>query len=117
MASFVDFAFATDEEVAKALGQRIKQARLAKGLQQQELAERAGMVRATLVKLENHGKCTLLALISVVRVLRLEGALQELFVLPEPVSIAQMEAQAIPLRKRAPNKPRNSRTRSTSEPV
>lgn len=108
MSGFADFSFSTDIEIAEALGRRLKQARLDKGLQQAELAARAGIARVTLQKLENQGAATLATLIQVVRVLGMEGELQPLFVQAEPQSIADMEAREQRRRQRAPNRPKQS---------
>ena len=106
MYAILDFTFATDLEIGRTLGSRLKQNRLIKGMQQDEVALRAGIARATLQKLENQGAGTLITLIQVVRVLGLEAELQTLFEPQEPQSIAEMEAQAVRRRVRAPNRPR-----------
>lgn len=107
MTGFIDFTFASDDEIGRELGARIKQTRLLRGLQQMDLAARAGVARATVVQLENQGKSTLTSLIRIIRALNLEAELQNLFVPPEPQSIAQMEVQAAAVRKRAPRKPKD----------
>jgi transcriptional regulator with XRE-family HTH domain len=100
MDTFLNFTFASDEEVAGELGARLKAHRLAKKLRQVDLATRAGIALGTLKRLEARGVCTLGSLIQVVRALGLESELQGLFKLPEPKSIAAMEAQAATRPKR-----------------
>lgn len=104
MAAFLDFTFASNEEVALAIGVRIKAYRLFRGQRQADLAASAGVALATLKALENQGTCTLSSLIQIVRALGLEGELQNLFAIPKPLSIAAMEAQAQAPRKRAPSR-------------
>lgn len=96
----MNFTFASDEELASELGARLKAHRLAGSLRQVDLTSRAGVALGTLKALETRGVCTLGSLVQVVRALGLESELQGLFKLPEPKSIAAMEAQAVPLPKR-----------------
>jgi len=117
MAEFPDFTFASNEEIADTLGRRLKAIRLQQGLRQVDLAASAGVAPATLKALENQGNCTLASLIQVARALGLEGDLQALF-LPQPVrSIAAMEEQAQPARKRAPTKRAPSRPPAKLQPA
>lgn len=98
-----DFGLSTVDEIAQELGRRLKTARLAQGLQQGELASRAGVSRATVTALENHGRSTLNSLIRVVQALGLEQDLQPLFEF-KVESIAQMEHAEADKRQRAPRK-------------
>lgn len=100
MATFLNFALASDDELASALGAQLKAHRMASQLRQVDLAARAGIALGTLKRLEACGVCTLGSLIQVVRALGLETELQALFMLPEPQSIAAMEAQAAPRQQR-----------------
>ena len=100
MDTFLNFTFASDEELASELGARLKAHRLANKLRQIDLAARAGIALGTLKRLEARGVCTLGSLIQVVRALGLEAELQALFKLPDPRSIAVMEAQAAPRQQR-----------------
>ena len=101
---FLNFAFASDDEIANELGARLKAHRLAMKLRQIDLAARAGIALGTLKRLESHGICTLGSLIQVVRALGLEPELQGLFKLSMPNSIAAMEAQAVASPKRVRHK-------------
>jgi transcriptional regulator with XRE-family HTH domain len=100
----LDFSFATADEIAQELASRLKAARLAQGLQQSELALRAGVSAGTVKALEKKGQSTVASLIRVVQALGLTQDLQRAFVL-EVRSIAQMEQAQRAQRQRAPRKP------------
>lgn len=99
----MDFAFATAEEIAAELAQRLKAARLAQGLQQAELAVRAGVSAGTVKTLEKTGQSTLLSLIRIARPLGVVDDLNGLFE-RKVRSIADMEQAAQSVRQRAPRK-------------
>lgn len=101
----LDFNFATADEIAQELARRLKTARLAQGLQQPELALRAGVSAGTVKSLENKGQSTLTSMIRVVQALGMTQDLQQAFVL-QVRSIADMEQAQQPARKRAPRRPR-----------
>ena len=101
----LDFNFAAPDEIAQELAHRLKAARLAHGLQQPELALRAGVSTGTVKSLENKGQSTLASMIRVVQALGLAHDLQQAFVL-QVRSIADMEQAQQPPRKRAPRRPR-----------
>lgn len=101
----LDFSFATTDEIAQELARRLKAARLAQGLQQSELALRAGVSAGTVKALEKKGQSTVGSMIRVVQALGLTQDLQRAFVL-EVRSIAQMEQAQRAQRQRAPRKPR-----------
>ena len=104
MFNILDFGLASSDEICQALGQRLKAARLARGLLQSELALRAGVSRGTVVTLESTGQTTLASLVRVVHVLGLENQLQSLFMPEPPRSIAEMERRASAPRQRATRK-------------
>ncbi|MBN8752880.1 MULTISPECIES: helix-turn-helix domain-containing protein [Variovorax] len=95
----MDFNLATPAEVCVELGERLKAARLAKGIQQAELASRAGVSRNTLLALESHGQGSMATLVRVASALGLVDQLQPLFVV-RVQSIAQLEARAAPAPQR-----------------
>lgn len=99
----LDFAFATEQEIRAELGKRLREQRLAQGLTQVELAQRAGISTNTLGPLESKGQCTLESFIRTVMGLGLADELQSLFAL-EIKSIAQMERSEQGKRIRAPRK-------------
>lgn len=103
--SMLDFSFATADEIAQELAGRLRAARLAQGLQQSELALRAGVSAGTVKALEKSGQSTVTSLIRVVQALGLAQDLQQAFVL-EVRSIAQMELAQRAQRQRAPRKPK-----------
>jgi transcriptional regulator with XRE-family HTH domain len=100
----LDFSFSSPDEIARELARRLKAARLAQGLQQPELALRAGLSVGTVKALENKGQSTLSSLIRVVQALGLTQDLQQAFVL-QVHSIAQMEQAQQAVRRRAPRRP------------
>jgi transcriptional regulator with XRE-family HTH domain len=100
----LEFALATEKEIRATLALRLRKQRLAKELTLETLAERAGMGRATLQRLETGGDCTFENFIRAVHALGLASELQELFAL-KALSIAQMERQSEQTkRQRAPRK-------------
>lgn len=99
----IDFSLASFDEIADALGTRLKALRLAQGLQQTELATRAGVSRYVVQELEGSGKGTLMSLLRIVQALGRESDLQGLFEL-KVNSIAQMEQAERAHRQRAPRK-------------
>ena len=107
--NLLDFSFATVDEIAQELAGRLKAARLAQGLQQSELALRAGVSAGTVKALEKNGQSTVTSLIRVVQALGLTQDLQQAFVL-EVRSIAQMEQAQRAQRQRAPRKPKGTST-------
>ena len=102
----LEFALATEKEIRVELVGRLRQQRLAKGLTLETLAERAGIGRATLQRLETTGDCTFENFIRAVQALGMGFELQELFVL-KILSIADMERHAAQAKRvRAPRKTR-----------
>ena len=99
----LDFSLASFDEIADALGAKLKALRLAQGLQQTELATRAGVSRYVVQELEGSGKGTLMSLLRIVQALGRESDLQGLFEL-KVNSIAQMEQAERAHRVRAPRK-------------
>lgn len=76
------YTSATDAEILRTLGGRLKALRKARGLTQTEAAERAGLSRQTLYRAEQGDNPTLH---TVIRLLRAYGALDALeSFIPEP---------------------------------
>lgn len=109
----MNFGLSTADEIATELGARLKALRLAQGLQQGELASRAGVSRNTIVTLENRGQTTLASLLKVVMALGREADLEPLFEI-KIQSIAQMEQAEAAKRIRAPRK--FSRKKTSTKP-
>jgi transcriptional regulator with XRE-family HTH domain len=106
----LDFGFASEHEIRIELGKRIRAQRLAQGLSQVELAERAGIGANTLKLLEGKGKCTLENFIRTVSGLGLADEMESLFTL-KIQSIAQMERAEQAKRQRAPRKSARARNK------
>lgn len=85
-----------------AIGQRMRQQRLAMGLTQHELAERAGISLSTLKLMEQQGKGSLQRLAKVAVVLGLDGDLRQLF--RGQRNYQSMEAVELAGRCRAPQR-------------
>ena len=99
----LDFGFASEQEIRAELGRRLRAQRLAQGLTQAALAERAGIGLATLQRLEGRGVATLENFVRAVMALGLADELQPLFSL-KIRSISQMEEAEKIKRARAPRK-------------
>lgn len=84
------------------IGRRLRRQRLAKGLTQQELAERSGVSLSTLKLMEHEGKGSLQRLAKVAVVLDLDGELRSLF--RTPSAFDSLEAVERTSRKRAPHR-------------
>ena len=98
----LDFGFASEQEIRAELGHRLQLQRLAMGLTQAELAERAGISASTIKLIEAQGRCTLENFIRTAMALGLADQLQTLFLL-QIRSIEQME-RAEKSRQRAPRR-------------
>lgn len=99
----LDFSLSSFDEIACGLGARIKALRLAQGMQQTELATRAGVSRFVVQELEGSGKCTLISMLRILQALGRESELQSLFA-RQVGTIAQMEQAEGPQLVRAPRK-------------
>lgn len=102
----LDFVFATADEICAELGSRLKAARLVQGMQQVELAARAGVSRGTVSTLESSGQSTLASIVRVAQALNLVDELQDLFKL-QIRTIAEMERSEQGKRKRVSRKRRS----------
>lgn len=103
----LDFQLASTAQILTALGDRLRQQRLAAGITQQALAVRAGVALSAVKKVESGANATLQSLVNVVQALSLTGDLSDTFKLKITTSIAEMERAALAPRKRArtPRKP------------
>ena len=96
------FILSSVEEILQTLGGRIRTQRLAQGISQQVLADRAGLSLGAVRQLEGSGRSGLDTLVRVLFVLGIVDELEDLFVLRQQ-SIAQMErANDLSRRQRAP---------------
>jgi transcriptional regulator with XRE-family HTH domain len=81
----------TDAAVLQALGERIERHRIQAGLTQTELAERAGIGKRTVERVEAGHGAELVTLLRVLRVLGLLEGLQQLIPELPPSPIAQLK--------------------------
>ena len=98
-----DFKLMSAQEIAHALGGRLKDVRLSKNLRQEELAQRAGVSRLTVVHLEKTGRGSLDSFLRIVLALGKSSDLSPLFQ-STPTTIAEMEKVAMQKRRRASRK-------------
>jgi transcriptional regulator with XRE-family HTH domain len=91
----------TDDAALAELGARLARQRVARNLTQADLAERAGVGRATLQRLERGESVQVLSLIKVLRVLDLLTALDAVVPESADLPIAQLARELRPRRRRA----------------
>ena len=96
------FKFRNPDALIQAIGQRLRRQRLAMGLTQEELAERAGVSLSTLKLMEQQGKGSLQRLAKVAVVLGLDADLRSLFSAQR--SFESLEAVERTGRHRAPQR-------------
>lgn len=99
MAHKIDFELASSAAIAAELGRRLNELRLAQDLTQQQLAERAGVSRRTIVKAANDGSISLDSFIRIMQALGLTGHLAAL--LPDPAVRPLEQVQLGRRRRRA----------------
>ena len=101
----------TPEEILADLGDSLKAFRIQRGLDQKQLAERAGVSLGALSHLENGQGSTLLSFVKVLRALGLQNGLHQLVPtgVLDPLSLTR---QAMP-RQRA----KHTRTRKPTKPA
>ena len=88
--------------IAREIGQRLKQLRLAKGWTREELAERSGIAVSTLKLLETTGNGSFQRLIRIAVALGVDGELRSLF--SSSHSMESIEAVKRSERQRAPRR-------------
>jgi transcriptional regulator with XRE-family HTH domain len=101
----------TDDAVLAELGRRLERQRVQRNRTQAEMAEQAGIGRATLQRLERGESVQMTSMIKLLRALGLLGALD--VAVPESIDlpIAQLEREQRGIRRRA----RGRRGRSSAE--
>ncbi len=99
----MQFELATSREIAQELGHRLRAHRLSQNLQQDELAQRAGVSQRTVSNLERTGQASLDSFLCIITALGLASSLSSLFDY-KPTSIKAME-KASTARKRASRRP------------
>lgn len=94
--------FRNPVQLTQAIGERLRDARLARGWTQDELAERSGVALSTLKLMEAKGQGSLQRLARVAVALGLEDDLQQLFT--HPAAVESIEAVKLRDRQRAPRR-------------
>jgi transcriptional regulator with XRE-family HTH domain len=84
----------TDETVSRELGRRLRRFRLGRNLGQSQLAEQAGVGRATLQRLEDGEAVNLTTLLRVLRALDQLGTLDLLLPEPAPSPLEELERRS-----------------------
>jgi putative transcriptional regulator len=108
--SYKNLYILTDGRIVEEIGQNIKTLRLEANYSQQELADRAGLDRVTISKLENGRPATMLTIVQVLRAMQRLDILSHFFVEPQISPLMLAEAQEkIRYRASAKNKtPKNT---------
>lgn len=88
------------DELAHVLGARVRQERLRQNLTQHTLAERAGVSRVTVARLESTGTATLPTFLAVLVALHRAGDIDHLLTPPDPRTIEQFLGATRPPRQR-----------------
>lgn len=99
----IDFKLSSTHEVAQELGRRLKDVRLSKNMRQEELAQRAGVSRLTVVHFEKTGRGSVDSFLRMAQALGKISDLSALFQ-SVPTTIADMEKIASQKRLRASRK-------------
>lgn len=105
------FALQTPAQVVKGLGGRVRAHRLAQGLRQEDLSRQSGVALATLKKLEQTGRGSIVHYVLLLRALGLADGLVTLLPEPGPSPMALLEEAR---RARAPQRQR-ARRRAAGE--
>ena len=97
----MDLSMMSVAELASELGARIRCERLRQNLTQHSLAERSGVSRLTVTRMEEDGSATLTKFLSVLLALRRAGDLDGLLEPPTAETIDQFIGESRPKRQRA----------------
>lgn len=95
----INWKVLNDEKVLEQLGKELRRMRLERNLSQAKVAERAGLDRTTVVKLEAGRAATLLTLVQVLRALGKLEVLDAFHDVPQPTPYMLVEAQTNYLKK------------------
>lgn len=91
-------------ETLAALGERVRQLRLLRKLQQAELAARAGVGIATVHRFEKTGTASIETVLRIATALNAEAAFEKLFEAPAYASLDEALARPEVKRRRAPRR-------------
>lgn len=97
----MDMSMMSAVELASELGARVRCERLRQNLTQHRLAERSGVSRLTVTRMEEDGSATLTKFLSVLVALRRAGDLEGLLDPPTAETIDQFIGGSQPTRQRA----------------
>lgn len=89
----IRYTTSTDREVLRAIGERLRALRKARGLTQTEAAERAGLGRNTLYRAEQGDNPTLQTVVRLLRVYGRLAALEDFIPAPELSPMARLRAR------------------------
>jgi transcriptional regulator with XRE-family HTH domain len=91
--AYMQFSAMSDKAALEELGGRIRQQRLSLNISQQDLAQKAGVARIVVQKLENGRICTTKGLIRIMRILGLIERLNLVFPQegPSPMDLVRMK--------------------------
>lgn len=87
-------------EIADLMARRVKALRLERGWTQREIADRSGISVATYRRFERSGRISLERLLKLSVILDAQGGFEHLFTLPPARSLADLEEEDRPTRKR-----------------
>lgn len=96
----MDMSLMSAAELASELGARVRRERLHQNLTQRTLAERSGVSRLTVTRMEEDGSATLTKFLSVLVALRRAGDLDGLLEPPTAQAIDQFVGETQPTRQR-----------------
>ena len=96
----MDMGMMSSAELMDELGARVRHERLRRNLTQQTLAERAGVSRLTVTRVESGAPVTLPSFLSVLVALRRAGDLNDVLKPPEALTLEQFVGEAQPTRRR-----------------
>lgn len=110
---YMSWSRTPNNRIEEEIGKRIQRVRLLKNLTQKGLAEKAGLSRGAISKIERGQGSTLSSLIEILRVLRLLDSFEQIFPTTElsPLEIVKLEGKT---RKRASSPPPSSNKRDVS---
>lgn len=86
----ITYISSTDQEILRSLGERLRALRKARGLTQEEAAERAGLARSTVHEVEKGDNATLQTVIRLLRVYGRLAALEDFIPVPEVSPMARL---------------------------
>jgi len=97
--STINWSALSDQQAVARLGKEIKRMRLERNMSQAEVAEKTGLDRSTVARLEGGRAATLLTVVQVLRVLNKLELLDGFHAEPQPTPYMLVEAQEKYLKK------------------